>query len=587
MKISEAVEITRSAPKDGKAFDVTLICGFTPLHVQTFLSAYLQRALPDCRVTISPGLYGSVIDTVERSIEAQLRNVAIVLEWSDLDPRLGYRAASRWTAEVLQDVIPSVRTALQRLERCVRQIATCAKVVVAMPTLPMPPVFHTSTWQTGETESVLLKLAAELRTELGQAGISVVSEERLAEQSLPGQRYDFKSDLLLGLPYTLAHADALSSSLARLLCPPAPKKGIITDLDDTLWSGLIGEVGPEQVHWDLGTHSQIHGLYQSLLSSLADAGVLVAVASKNDPDVVRRAFSRADILLPSDCIFPMEVHWSPKSESVRRILGAWNVAADAVVFVDDSPLELAEVAAQHPGIECIQFPGRDYGAVYALLRRIRDLFGKPTITLEDSVRLGSLRSSAEFKEAAAATAAEDFLRDLKATVQLEFDCKKDPRAFELVNKTNQFNLNGIRYTESEWVAELSRPETHVLTATYGDRFGRLGKIAAMLGSVEGDALRLRTWVMSCRAFSRRIEHACLQAWFLRYPISRIEFDFAATERNGPLREFLASMPGEEKGPKVVLRREDFERGCPPLYHAVNTGGAEIYGPASEQASKVL
>ena len=115
-----------------------------------------------------------------------------------------------------------------------------------------------------------------------RAGLTVVNPRRLAEDSAFSARLDLKSELLIGFPYTLAHAEALASVCARLLAPPARKKGIITDLDDTLWAGIVGEVGPEGVSWDLSQHQHLHALYQNLLSSLADGGVLVGVASKND-----------------------------------------------------------------------------------------------------------------------------------------------------------------------------------------------------------------------------------------------------------------------------------------------------------------
>ena len=164
------------------------------------------------------------------------------------------------------------------------------------------------------------------------------------------------------MPYTTEHADKLASLLALALVPPAPKKGIISDLDDTLWDGIVGEAGADAVTWDLAGHAHMHGLYQKLLASLADSGTLIGVASKNDPAVVAKAFERKDLLLRPEQVFPIEVHWNAKSGSVARILEAWNIAADSVIFVDDSPMELAEVAAAHPGIECVLFPKNDHKA---------------------------------------------------------------------------------------------------------------------------------------------------------------------------------------------------------------------------------
>ena len=146
---------------------------------------------------------------------------------------------------------------------------------------------------------------------------------------------------------------------------------------------LVGEIGPGRVSWEAG-HHQLHAIYQRFLAALAEEGVLIGVASKNDPALVREVFERDDLLLRPERIFPIEVHWGAKSASVERILRTWNIAADSVVFVDDSPMELAEVAAAHPGIETALFPKDDYAQAHAMLLRLRDLFGKPRISGEDA-----------------------------------------------------------------------------------------------------------------------------------------------------------------------------------------------------------
>jgi FkbH-like protein len=569
MRVTDALKILHDAPKEGKPFEVSLACGFTPLHLQTFLGAYLQTALPNRRVTVSTGLYGSLSGTVEEAAKRGAKNLAIAIEWMDLDPRLGYRVLAVWDSKTLPDILSCVRRALERLISLIRGLPSGTKLAVSTPTLSFPPLFYNPSWQMSESETVLAELVAGFTAQLASIGIPIVNPVYLGEESAPGLRYDLKSDLLLGLPYTLGHADKLALALSRLLCPPTAKKGIITDLDDTLWSGLVGEVGPDGIRWDLDSHGGLHALYQSLLSSLGEHGVLVGVASKNDPVIVEKAFERFDMLLRKERVFPMDVHWKAKSSSVEHILRVWNISADAVVFVDDSPMELAEVAAAHPGIECIQFPGKDYAAGYLMLRRLRDLFGKQKLSEEDYLRLDSIRQSAKFQESVGESTPESFLQEANATVCFDFQSsKEDSRAFELVNKTNQFNLNGTRYTESDWASELARPNTHLIVTSYEDRFGLLGNIAVILASQEASVLCIQTWVMSCRAFSRRIEHLCLKTCFERYGVHEIEFNFLPTEKNGPLQEFLTHLLGQRPYKGAKLTREQFEQVCPPLYHTV-------------------
>jgi FkbH-like protein len=266
----------------------------------------------------------------------------------------------------------------------------------------------------------------------------------------------------------------------------------------------------------------------------------------------------------------VEAHWHAKSGSVARILKTWNISADSVVFVDDNAMELAEVAAEHPGIECIQFPGNDYAAGYAMLRKLRDVFGKERLSNDDALRLSSIRSGTEFRAATeSGEASEVFLQSAQAVIEFDFQpAAGDSRLLELVNKTNQFNLNGARYTEADWLEAISRPGAFLASVSYEDKFGPLGKIAVIVGSLEEDRIRVLTWVMSCRAFARRIEHQCLQVLFDHFRAKEATFDFAPTLRNGPLQEFLEKLYGQKPEGPCELTREQFEAKRPALYHQV-------------------
>jgi len=569
--ITEALRITQSVPRDARPFAVTLACGFTPLHLQTFLAAHLQQALPDRKVTITPGLYGNLVGTLESIPGANAPDgLIIALEWPDLDPRLDYRSAGSWSVTAVNDIVVSARTMLDRIAAALLRIPAGPRIALSLPTLSLPPLFHTPGWQASQPELALQADVLRFAADVAQgARVIIVNNQRLAEQSPAAGRLDLKSDLYTGLPYTTEHADRLASQLAQVLAPPAPKKGIISDLDDTLWSGIAGEVGPDAVTWDLASHAQLHGLYQKLLGSLAGSGTLIGVASKNDPAVVAKALERRDLLLRPEQVFPIEVHWNAKSGSVGRILETWNIAADSVIFVDDSPMELAEVAAAHPGIECVLFPKNDYQAGLAMLRHLRDCCGKERISKDDALRLESIRQGAAFREQASGGATpESFLQQIGASVIFDFAAAGEPRVLELVNKTNQFNLNGTRYTQPDWQKLLSSPGAVLVAVSYEDKFGPLGTIAAIAGHADGKRLTIDTWVMSCRAFARRIEHRTLKMLFATTGASEIGFRFAPTARNGPLQDFFATLLGEEPKSEFRLTRSQFEAKCPALYHEV-------------------
>ena len=131
----------------------------------------------------------------------------------------------------------------------------------------------------------------------------------------------------------------------------------------------------------------------------------------------------------------------------------------------------------------------------------------------------SLRASAAIAEASKGEGytPERFLQEAGGKLSISFIKEPlDARALELINKTNQFNLNGKRHTEASWHQYLSDPDVFLMLASYEDKFGPLGKIAVMAGRAENGELAIDHWVMSCRAFSRRIEHGCLQRVFEKF-----------------------------------------------------------------------
>jgi len=570
VKLVEALEALKHNPApESPVLEIQLACGFTPLHFLTFLGAHLRHEFPLHRMAISTGAFGDLPGNVERMAKVEDSTIVAVLEWQDLDPRLGIRLLGGWNPDQLSEFIQSVRGQATRIVTALRAVAHKNTVVVALPTLPIPPVSFAPGWLSSQLEADLQGVRATLLSKLAElSSVRVVSAQRLDQLSPFAERFDAKSELNSGFPYTLGHADKLAGLIATLTRNPLAKKGLITDLDNTFWMGVLGEVNPEGVSWDLDHHSQKHGLYQQLLASLAESGTLVGVASKNDPELVEQAFRSRKPVLARERIFPLEANWGPKSESVRKILETWNIGSDSVAFVDDSALELAEVKAAYPEIECILFPKDDDRAAYELLYQLRDMFGKTAVSAEDVIRLESIRSSHDVVAASRAEGytPERFLQEAGGKLSLNFvKDPLDPRALELINKTNQFNLNGKRHTETSWRQYLSSPDVFLMLVSYEDKYGPLGKIAVLTGRAGAGNLSIDHWVMSCRAFSRRIEHGCLLRVFQKFGAEQATFDYMKTERNRPVQEFLAQLlAGASPEARSITSKQLLEN-CPPVY----------------------
>jgi FkbH-like protein len=563
MKLIEALAILKSMrTRKGGTFACFLAAGLNPLHLKTLLSAELSQLFRDHIIDIQDGLYDDFFGNLDRLAEADVEAGIVLIEWSDLDPRLGIRSPARWIPSECADILSTAAGRALRIQCMLEEISQRLPVVLCLPTLPVPPISFVPGWQTSSFELDLRAIVQSISSKASQcAQVRILSAQRIDLVSPLRERLEVESEVLTGFPYRLPHASALAALLASLTRGPIAKKGLITDLDDTLWRGILGEVGVEGISWDLDHHSQMHAFYQRFLGALASEGVLIGVASKNERSLVEEALQREDLALSSTTIFPVEAGWGSKSQAVARILKTWNVGPDSVVFVDDSPLELAEVKASYPQVECIQFPTKDSASVYDLTLRLRDLFGKSAIFEEDTIRIESIRCSSvatEFSDAATPTSA-DFLEGVEAQITFDFtQTPLDPRGLELVNKTNQFNLNGKRHTESSWRNYFLNPESFLLLVSYRDKFGPLGKIAVLGGRRNGKKLTIDTWVMSCRAFSRRIEYKCLEELFEKFEVAEIELDYSKTERNAPLREFLGKTLGTDPSPGCIISRGAFE-----------------------------
>jgi FkbH-like protein len=572
MRLSEALRMNQQPASAGaQRRELHLLCGFTPLHLQTFLKAYAKLRFPGDDIAICTGLFGDLEGNILRARQHAAEGCVAVIEWPDIDERLGLRASAGWSAATLADIEQQSAERMARLETRLAELAELTPVAVIAPTLALPPLTHLPPVQTGAFELNLRSLLFAFLTRLCRhKGLRLLSESALARESPASERHDAKLDLQAGFPYTIAHAAAVARLAIACLFPAAPKKGLITDLDGTLWDGILGEVGVSGVSWTLDTHSQAHALYQQALASLAESGVLIGIVSKNDPDLVRQTLERPDILLKPENVFPIEASWGAKSEAVGRTLLAWNIGADSVLFIDDSPMELAEVGEKYPGIECLRFPADNPAAVLDLLLQLRARFGKSEVSEEDRIRLQSLRSQAAAERHPAAGAPEHFLARLEAKIILSYsETGVDDRAFELVNKTNQFNLNGRRYTAREWRTYFEQPGAFLVTAAYQDRFGPLGKIAVLAGRRQPGQVHIDMWVMSCRAFSRQIEFQVLRSLYERFDAARLAFSYVKTERNGPLQEFFARFPTSPLPDGYFeLTASAFHQFCPRLFHQV-------------------
>lgn len=555
MKLSEALTFVRKARASGPDRHFDLACGFEPLHLATFLEAELLTRATWGRPRVRVGRFGDLAGNIERATESRGEALVVAMTWSDLDPRLGLRWEADWREVALRDVQTSVEARLAGLKEIIALAATRNLVVLVVPDGELPPLFHESPDRIGETETVLRGAVAQFAGACRNAGARLVRPLQAAAD------FDPRLEIAAGFPFSLDGAARLAARIADVALGTPPLKGLITDLDNTMWLGTAGEDGEDAVRWQ-GAEARPFGLYQQVLRGLSDAGVLIGVATRNDPAVVAKVLARPDILVRSSDLFPIEAGWGSKSEAVSRILSAWNLGPESVAFVDDDARELAEVGQTWPAMRRWQSPGTDTDGMLGLLWELRRSFARDSIREEDRLRAGSLGAGTS---RTSASDSDEFHRYEQGRLSVEtVRADGDGRALELINKTNQFNLNGRRIPKSDWL-RLLEPDSgsQILCFQYANRFGNLGRIATVVWRREGDRAVVSSFVLSCRAFARRIEYAVVRVLFDASGCDELAFCFEATPRNGPLREFLEvfSCPTSE-GHVPTLSRETYTRATP-------------------------
>lgn len=510
MSFLEATKVLR-AFAGGPSLSVLLAMSGTSTPLELYLRAEAARRQRALELETLP--FGTLQQhlLLPASAENHLE-VALLLPW-DLVQELDWRTGVA-EHDVQGDVLwQRAQAVLDRLQ--------ARRTPVVYIDAPTPPL----SLRAGEGA----RLRAQLSLAVRAAGGVVLPEEVFALSSYLGS----------GVPVAGSHMARVATAIVDAVLPvlDASKKVLVTDLDETLWKGIIGDDGVEGIHAGADEKGYPHYLYQTLLKRLRGDGVLLAVVSKNDLEVARGPFRSGRTLLAESDFVALLASWNPKSAQIEALAEQLNLGLDAFVFVDDNPVELEEVSRKLPLVRCHQFP-QHLRDVPALLERIAEDFPRTMVTEEDRARteLYRRRLATMAPREAAAADLQAFLRDLDMTLLIaDRSHGSRDRAIQLINKTNQFNANGRRFTEEE-VATVLDAGGRLLTATLSDRSGSHGEILTML--VDADGV-LRAFVMSCRVFQRRVEHAVL-GWLMEAG-RPLQIDYAPTEKNGPFRSFLTAL----------------------------------------------
>jgi FkbH-like protein len=330
------------------------------------------------------------------------------------------------------------------------------------------------------------------------------------------------------------------------------KKVVALDLDNTLWGGVVGDVGPGGIKLGQGSgEGEAFLAFQRYLKELSQRGIVLAVCSKNDPQKAREPFeSRADMVLKLSDIACFVANWDNKADNLRTIAERLELKLDSFVFVDDNPAERAIVRRFVPEVAVPDLPEDPSGYIQALVRH--RYFETISFTREDAARSRYYAENARRQElAASASDITAFLKSLgmQMTVEPVNDLNIE-RVTQLVNKSNQFNLTTRRYTLAQLRTMASDPQWRTFTFSLRDTLGDNGLISVILVRKDADALAIDTWLMSCRVLQRGVEQFArneLVALARRERCAWIRGTYIPTAKNGLVVDHYAGLGFEPEG----------------------------------------
>jgi FkbH-like protein len=338
-------------------------------------------------------------------------------------------------------------------------------------------------------------------------------------------------------------ARAVREVAAAIVGGEAPRKLVVVDLDNTLWGGVVGDLGWEGLR--LGGHDadgEAFVDFQRGLARLRKRGVLLAIASKNEEHAALEVFDRNELMVLGRGDFvAWRIDWNDKAASIASMAAELNLGLQSVVFIDDSPHERQRVRDALPEVLVPEWPAEptSYPRALASLR----CFPSAVVSDEDARRTEMYHLERE-RDAlrSEVSSLDDWIADLGIVVRMvPLDIANRARATQLLNKTNQMNLTTRRMSEDELSQWASAEGRRVLCAHVTDRLGDSGLTGIVSVEAEGTTARLVDFVLSCRVMGRQVEAALLHvASVLANDLGASELvaDVKPTAKNAPCQRFF-------------------------------------------------
>lgn len=353
-------------------------------------------------------------------------------------------------------------------------------------------------------------------------------------------KFYFLSQMIVSPTIAPVFMEWWNKKLSELTHPR--KKCLVLDLDNTLWSGVLGEDGIGGVKMSGDYPGNAFMYFQEALVALANSGVILTICSKNNETDVQELWEKNPFVkLTPNHIAAYRINWQNKADNIRELAKELNIGLDSMVFVDDNPTERELVRQQLPMVAVPEFPKRPYGLMEFYASLVNDYFRTYRLTNEDLTKTAQYKANAQrVSEQAKYTDLTDFIRSLDINIDIvkanEFNI---PRIAQMTQKTNQFNLTTHRYIEADIIAFIDRGDD-VYCISVSDKFGDNGITGEIIISKCGKTATINTLLLSCRILGKDIEKAFVKSILnILYDngISTIKAEYIATLKNAQVADF--------------------------------------------------
>lgn len=337
------------------------------------------------------------------------------------------------------------------------------------------------------------------------------------------------------------------------------KKAMILDCDNTLWKGIVGEDGVHNLEYSkLSKKGLPYYEVQLIANRLSKRGIIIGLCSKNNEEDVEEVFKQKNVAIEPSVVIK-KVNWQDKASNLREITKELNIGIDSLVFIDDSNFEVNLVKEKLPEVSVIQVPERINEYPKNILDQI-DLFYSINDSSEDLKRLDMYKDNMKRKiEENSFENIDEYIASLEIHVDfLLNNVESIERAAQMTQKTNQFNLTTIRYTESNLISKLDSGDYDLILIDVKDKFGSLGitGLALIKKLKNQNAIRIDSLLMSCRVLGRNIEQVFINEIINKYKstgYSKAYSKFSKTLKNQQVVEFY-----DKLGFELVNKADEFK-----------------------------